>query len=142
MDNCAGCPCTPEGIQCRRRPDYCAWVAAEDVERYAHITNTSRLVADHPIGDYPPITNQVNYPSMATQTANLWRSLKAFVRSGGKFAPRQVRAGRLAICQACPKYDPQQKRCTSCGCVNSAKVYIAADACPLDPPRWKAVDHG
>src|SRR5579863_6447937 len=60
------------------------------------------------------------YPPLATQAANLFRSAIGFARSGFKLAPRAVRRERLAICQACEKYDPVQKRCTVCGCKNKA----------------------
>jgi hypothetical protein len=77
------------------------------------------------------------YPPVATQAASLWRSIKGFVKSGGKLASKAERARRLAICLGCEKYDASQKRCRVCGCKNSAKVYIASDKCPLD--KWSEV---
>lgn len=45
-DNCEKCPCTPEGVECWKRPDYCAWAAAGETIRFAHIVNTSRIVQE------------------------------------------------------------------------------------------------
>jgi hypothetical protein len=80
-----------------------------------------------------------HYPSAQQQARNLWVSLKRFVRSGGELAPKAERARRLAICLGCDKYDQAQKRCRVCGCKNSAKVWLASDRCPLDPPKWTAI---
>lgn len=80
-----------------------------------------------------------SFPPLATQIGNLFRSARLFAKSGFKLAPRDVRRARLAICQACPRYDHAQGRCLECGCANSAKVWIAADKCPLTPPKWESV---
>lgn len=129
--NCEKCPCTTEGIECRKRPDYCAWAAAGDTARFAHIVNTSRMVAGEQLPHF--------YPSATTQAANLFRSAIGWARSGFKITPKAERARRLAICLACPKYDSVQKRCSVCGCFNQARVFIASDSCPLNPPKWTAI---
>ena len=82
--------------------------------------------------------DKVGLPAMGVMAGNLFRSALGFARSGFKLAPRSVRRERLAICQACDKYDPIQARCTVCGCKNKAKVWVAADSCPLPEPKWTA----
>ena len=80
-----------------------------------------------------------SYPPIPQQARNLFRTALGWVRGGFKLAPRKVRRQRLAICEACDKYDQVQKRCRVCGCANSAKVWIASDQCPLNPPKWGAI---
>lgn len=79
-----------------------------------------------------------SYPPLAEQAVNLWRSLRGFVKSGLKLAPKAVRAERQAVCEPCEHYDAIAKRCRVCGCLGKAKVYIASDRCPLEPPKWDA----
>jgi hypothetical protein len=86
-----------------------------------------------------PAPARAGFPAVRDQVWNLWRAVKAFVRSGCAVAPRSVRKARQAVCDACPLYDAVQRRCRQCGCAMSAKVYIAADQCPLDPPKWEAM---
>jgi hypothetical protein len=78
----------------------------------------------------------VSYPPVAVQARNLWRSIKAFVASGGKLAPKSVRAERQATCNGCPFW---RGRCLKCGCTG-LKLYAAVAVCPDDPPRWLAVE--
>ena len=88
---------------------------------------------------FPLAPRPVEYPSIERQASNLFRTALGWARSGFKLAPKEVRRARLAICEACEWYDATQKRCTQCGCVNSAKVWIASDQCPLDPSKWPAI---
>jgi hypothetical protein len=75
------------------------------------------------------------YPSIVQQAHSLWRDIKAFVRSGGKLAPKALRVARLAKCEEpCEKWDAQQRRCMVCGCAEDAKVYLLVAECPLD--KW------
>jgi hypothetical protein len=74
------------------------------------------------------------YPSVRHQARNLWRSVKAFVASGGKLAPKAVRAERQRTCAVCPYWTGA--RCRKCGCATPIKIYSAAEVCPDDPPRW------
>jgi hypothetical protein len=79
-------------------------------------------------------------PPIHVQAKNLFRSARGWVKSGLKLAPKDVRKARLAICLACPKYDPSQGRCTVCTCFAKAKVFIASDCCPLPEPKWKTYE--
>ena len=80
-----------------------------------------------------------HYPPIQQQAQNLFRSALGWARSGFKLAPRDVRQQRLAECVVCEWYDAENKRCKKCGCVNGAKVWVASDSCPLEPPRWTAI---
>ncbi len=77
------------------------------------------------------------YPSLKAQAMSLFRSARKFARSGFRLAPKAIRRDRLATCLGCDKYDSAQKRCRVCGCKNSAKVWLASDACPLG--KWAAI---
>jgi hypothetical protein len=138
---CSHCP-APDGATCRGvdvphlctlvdpssssyRPEYLRILVADD-----HVVTDAERAAMAQKAEYPPLLEQIG---------NLWRSLMLFARSGGKLAPKTVRRARLAICMECPQFDTAKKRCRKCGCAQSAKVFIAADQCPLDPPKWRAV---
>jgi hypothetical protein len=87
-------------------------------------------------GDDPgpaPVSPETSYPSVAQQARNLWRSIKAFVASGGRLVPKAVRAERARICRACPHWNGIT--CGKCGCTK-LKVWSAAEKCPDNPPRW------
>jgi hypothetical protein len=58
-------------------------------------------------------------------------------------APADVIAKRRHACSECPhatKHPPRgltiHSLCTRCGCLISAKVRLASEACPDLPPRW------
>lgn len=84
------------------------------------------------------VVEQVNglsapeYPSFATQAANLAGSAARFVASGGATVDQAEFARRRAICLACPtkRYDADQDRCRACGCFASIKPWGKAESCP------------
>ncbi len=86
------------------------------------------------------VSGATTFPTVREQAHNLRQSLRGFVASGLALAPKTERARRQSICQACPKY--VDGRCTACGCFVTAKVWVASDRCPLDPPKWEAVAGG
>ena len=85
-------------------------------------------------GDF---TQMSAFPPDKTQAVNLWRSIKEFVASGGKLAPKSVRAARQATCNVCPFWSGS--RCRRCGC-SGLKLYAAVAVCPDTPPRWSAYE--
>jgi hypothetical protein len=121
---CDRCPCPDV---CLANAKWCAKAespAATPLELKA-ICGASRLSRDGGLHAYPPAK---------TQATNLFRAVRAFLRSGFKIATRKERQARLAVCLGCDLYDQVRKRCRKCGCMNSAKVWIAADKCPLN--KW------
>jgi hypothetical protein len=124
---CSKCPCPDK---CDGWQSFCEWAAREpqDPVQMRHICNRG-------------LTGQsTSYPSVGQQAKNLFRSALGFARSGFKLAPRAVRRARLAICEGCEHYDLVARRCRKCGCRQSAKVWVAADKCPLLPPKWGPVE--
>jgi hypothetical protein len=100
---------------------------------------TKYTYAFHPPQTYNPSLppsklGAADYPSTGTMARNLWREIKAFVRSGGKLAPKALRLSRLAVCEPCEKWDSAQRRCRACGCKMDAKTYSLVAKCPLD--KW------
>lgn len=77
------------------------------------------------------------FPGVRAQAVNFWRTVKAFVKSGGKLATKAERARRQSICQVCPFWSGS--RCRKCGCT-SLKSYAAAAVCPDFPPRWGLIE--
>jgi hypothetical protein len=125
-ETCSKCPIAEH---CLRQKDFCDWMKAENPNplHVRHIIGRSKLAAGI----------QQEYPSTTAMARNLWRDLKAFVRSGGKLAPKALRLARLAKCEEpCEKWDAQHRRCKACGCREDIKVYSLAATCPLG--KWPA----
>ena len=94
--------------------------------------------------EHPP-KERPNYPSFYQQMKNAAKAgakLVAQAATGGPvFVPPEVKAARVAACQACPKWDSTGAagtgRCTVCGCSTAAKLALATEQCPHpDGPRW------
>ena len=78
-----------------------------------------------------------------------WSYAKAYAKwraAGSPVRTPEEQAAVLAICKACPLYQPHKKanrpgRCGICGCklnINGDKVRFSTESCPADPPRWVA----
>ena len=98
------------------------WLATGTDEQKQHAT--ARLAME----DAP------EYPPLATQAGNalaaLGRVASAIVTGQSLTVPDAEQARRMAICFACPLYDPEQVRCTRCGCGLTLKSRIATEHCP------------
>lgn len=56
--------------------------------------------------------------------------------SGFKMTSDAEQARRIAICEACPHFDAQPRRCRLCSCFMDYKTRLETSHCPDDPPRW------
>lgn len=124
---CAKCPCPDV---CLQWAGFCEWAAKEptDAVEIKTICNRSRNGPAKVDPNAP-----ASFPPVRQQAMNLWRSAKAFIKSGGKLASKAERARRQSICQACPFWSGS--RCRKCGCT-ALKLYAEAAVCPDSPPRW------
>jgi hypothetical protein len=118
-----------EVVVARTRHERLRWLRSHDNPDVEQRDAYRRLMVEQAGG------NPAAMPPARTQAASLWRSLRAFVTSGGKLAPKSVRATRQAACNACPFWNGF--RCGRCGCTG-LKVYAAVVSCPDSPPRWTA----
>lgn len=74
-------------------------------------------------------------PGVGSMAKNFMNSTKQLVGNG--FASGEVQAERIAICEACPSFDSNSRRCRECGCFMDAKKTIGGDGkalCPLH--KW------
>lgn len=129
---CAGCPSREEG--CSGLKPFCEWMTEEpqDPVKVAAVRARSRRDREGPAArPYPPVLVQAGNALVAAG-----RVVSAVVRGEPVMATAEEQARRLAICVACPEYDPDASRCRKCGCHARAKLSLAASRCPLDPPRW------
>ena len=82
------------------------------------------------------------YPSLPEQGKNLakftFEVVKQALSSNALFVSPEVKQERLDICSTCEYYDPEQIRCTHCGCFLEQKAHFALDSCPID--KWKVSD--
>lgn len=89
----------------------------------------------------PPIGERIEYaekvkPSLGQLAKNLAKTA-GYAAVGGKVL-REVRDERYAVCQACPHFIPNSKRCSECGCFMEAKTWINGpknQLCPKD--KWE-----
>lgn len=128
MTNCANCPCPDT---CLRRPDFCAWAAEAppDPVKLRHICARSAMGAAprRPASSPGPAHA---YPPLAKQAGSLSRSLWDWAVSGFSAASEEEQARRLAICEACPLRNAEDRRCWKCGCFTDAKVKLKTEHCP------------
>ena len=76
----------------------------------------------------PSITSQ-----LASAAAAAGSAMRAAVAGQPVWAGEQLRARRLAECDACPNVRSDW-RCSQCGCYLPAKVKLATESCPVG--RW------
>jgi hypothetical protein len=116
-------------VVARTRHERYRWLCSDENPDVASRDGYRRLVIKMAGGD------PASVPPVHVQAVNLWRSIKAFAKSGGKLAPKSVRAARQATCNVCPHWTGF--RCGRCGCTG-LKLYSAAAECPDKPARWGA----
>lgn len=121
---CAHCPRVARGLPmpCRgeTHPRFCQLAEAGDAAYIA-------LLCDSPPPSFPPLREQAG---------NLAGAVGRFVASGLEVSTPEEQARRLAICRSneCGRF--LDGRCRECGCRLMAKVKMATEHCPLDPPKW------
>lgn len=124
--SCDRCPCPGA---CRRLPAYCEWAAREPQNpiEIRHICDASR---NSPVSRYPPLARQA-----ANLAGAVGRAVAAAIGGEAVTVPGAVLAARQAACAGCEHHDAAANRCRMCGC-SGAKLHVATERCPLDPPRW------
>jgi hypothetical protein len=124
--------------------DHCPMAGVGDVPCAAVVTGHSPFCTS-PDPRMPEAVRRLSYemagraapaafPPLREQAANLAGAVGRFVASGLEAATAEERARRLAICEACPRF--LGGRCKICGCRLRAKIAMASEHCPDDPPRW------
>ena len=84
-----------------------------------------------------------SYPSPLELAGNvagaIGRAVSAVMHGQPVLVTPEAKAARLAICEACPEFDPAQRRCRAagCGCFVDVKSGFATEACPIG--KWPAV---
>ncbi len=81
--------------------------------------------------------SEIEGPSPGRKALNLAKAIAKHVAAGLPRASDDVIQDRLAICHACEHYD--EGICNVCGCRLDVKTSWADQSCPLDPPKWGAV---
>jgi hypothetical protein len=72
-----------------------------------------------------------SYPPLHVQIGNALTAGLKFLASGFKLVDAEEHARRLSICRGgCEFYDPDQKRCKACGCVDEWKAWLESQDCP------------
>lgn len=82
------------------------------------------------------VRHPVEYPPLAEQAGNVLAAVGRAVASGFAHVDEVEHERRLAICNACDRWDAKHGRCTLCGCYTEIKTRLATERCPDNPPRW------
>ena len=93
---------------------------------------------DKSVKPVPATASPQNFPSLHQEVLNLAsavaRAAVSLVTTGKVIAPEEVRKTRIAICEQCDQL--KVNRCLKCGCYTAAKVALATEKCPYEPPKW------
>jgi hypothetical protein len=75
-------------------------------------------------------------PSLARKVVNFMGAAATHVYHGMPLCKPDVKAARLAICEACTHFNPVNRSCTrpECGCAMDVKAGWADMRCPID--KW------
>lgn len=79
-------------------------------------------------------------PTLAKKASSLAAALWRWAGDGFTMTTNEVFERRLAICEACDQFKPRTMACKVCGCRLRAKLRMPSEQCPLDPPKWEAVE--
>lgn len=74
------------------------------------------------------------YPPLVRQAMSFGKAVVAHVASGLAKVDDAELARRMAICEACPEFIPEDRRCVLCGCAMKLKARWRSEACPLG--KW------
>ncbi len=107
------------------------------VERYRYLCLEQPDEAERLVWSDWIIAQAQNKPSFARKAVTLFDTLKTWIKSGAPIADRTERARRRSICEHCPRFDAEMKRCTVCGCSTSIKPWLRTATCPEG--RWESV---
>jgi hypothetical protein len=94
-----------------------------------------RLSRPDALGYKPP---KLEYPSLFQQAKNVAVAagsvVASIVRREAVAVSQEEQDRRLAICHQCEFWDPEQKRCSKCGCFGQWKTWLASQSCPIG--KW------
>lgn len=85
----------------------------------------------------PPVAAPSLLARAGTAAAAAGRALSAAMGGAPVLAGEAAYRGRLEICGACEHWTGSA--CRLCGCATAAKLRLATERCPDDPPRWPAI---
>lgn len=129
-----------ESFACRSRAHCAACQDASEEGRAFRLSLLAGGFAGLPEnGDVLPCPHGMKPAQPATLGAKLARGVKGLAKAaaGVDRAPDDVIAQRQATCSACEQ-GAGRALCGVCGCLLAAKLRVASESCPLDPPKWGA----
>ncbi len=86
----------------------------------------------------PELIDENQYP-------DFWQQIKSFqefakdvgqgaIKGNGFLATQEEQENRLNICNECPHFNLDQKRCYKCGCFMEHKIKFTNSKCPIS--KW------
>jgi hypothetical protein len=80
------------------------------------------------------LANKEELPSLLRRAANFVQATAQHVVTGMKNADDTLYKERISICEKCPLFDTQHRRCKECGCFMDIKARWLEQKCPQD--KW------
>ena len=118
--------------------DLVAVVKRTGVKRYEHLCSEAYFDHKRMREKITAMAHETEFPSLATQAGNalgaLGRAAGQLLSGGPVLVPNEVRDERWGQCMTCENL--VNDRCRLCGCYFAKKITLAAERCPMNPPRW------
>lgn len=73
-------------------------------------------------------------PSLLSRILSFLRAFARHAWDGFPAVNPIVKRRRMAICRACPSFNPNRQSCKKCGCALKLKTAWALESCPLS--KW------
>lgn len=78
--------------------------------------------------------------NLTTKVKNFAKASIKHILTGSRIVDSITRKERYNICLECDNIDRSSRACAKCGCFVRTKTRWADQECPLDPPKWKAIE--
>jgi hypothetical protein len=125
--SCERCP-IPDS--CAKLAGFCAWAAEEPQDPVKIAAIKARAQAPS------------SFPSLIVQAGNVMgaaaRIAAAIIHGKPVKVSTEERDRRWGLCTACENL--VNDRCKLCGCHFRAKIELATERCPMEPPLWDRVE--
>jgi hypothetical protein len=106
-----------------------------DKQVHASIQHTNKLLNVKFVEGY----GDLRLPPMTSRLKTFGRAVQLIAErlvSNPKYVivSKDIREQRAELCKSCPMF--ANSMCAECGCLVDAKIAVATEACPLNPPIW------
>jgi hypothetical protein len=96
------------------------------------------ICADPECGDDEPPKDLPSFKDMVKSLAGATNDVvRGMLGGDGLLVTEDIYIERINICNSCPFFRKEDKRCTKCGCFMEAKTRLKKTYCPVN--KWEAI---